>query len=251
MFGIVAGLACLLSPALLPPILGWLAIIIAERRKQWRQMLVFAPAAAACFVATLTPWAVRNYRALGAPIVTRSNFWMELNISNNDSLTADEQRDFEMPEFLRMHPSSSPAERAKVKSMGEVAYNRIKRKQVLTWIATHKQRFLVLTAQRFWLFWMPRMKRRIESISEAGLTALSLSGLVLLFRVRVVSAWIFVAPVALFPCVYYLIMANARFRLPLEPFLFLLATYCVFRIAGAIERQWRRISEANMASVRQ
>ncbi|MGH9583461.1 MAG: hypothetical protein ACRD4O_11045, partial [Bryobacteraceae bacterium] len=173
----------------------------------------------------VAPWAIRNYEVLGSPIWTRSNFWLEIHDSNNDWMTADEQTDYSIPQFALVHPYAGASERAEVKRLGEVAYMRAKRKQALTWIATHKRRFLELTAERFRLFWIPRMKRPIQTALEAALTILGLSGLVLLFRSRAAFAWIFSALVVLFPGVYYFIMVTPRFRVPLEPFLFLLAGY--------------------------
>lgn len=236
--GMAAGFASLLNPVVLPIVIGWLIIMVVEnRRKQLPRMIAFFGVSIATLVAALTPWAIRNYEALGALIWTRSDFWLEMHVSNNDLLTADEQRNFQLPGYVLLHPTGSPIERAKVKRLGEVAYSRIKRKQVLSWIATHKRRFLNLTAERFRLFWIPRMKRPLQSIGEAILTILGLSGLVLLFRARAAHAWILGAVVVLFPGVYYFIQVSPRYRFPLEPFLFLLSGYFVVRIASAVTQR--------------
>lgn len=238
--GIAIGLGCLLNPAMIPPMLGCLIVCAIRYRRRLKRIFPFFLLVSLGFVATVTPWAIRNYEALGAPIWTRSNFWLEFNLSNNNLLTADEDRNFLLPGYALMHPTISPVERAKVKRLGEVAYNRTKRKQVLSWISTHKARFVKLTVERFRLFWIPRMKRLPQSVAEALLTILGLMGLVLLFRAKAPSGWIFCALVVLFPPVYYLIQATPRYRLPLEPFLFLLSGYCILRIAVNVERRWRQ-----------
>ncbi|MGH9583460.1 MAG: hypothetical protein ACRD4O_11040, partial [Bryobacteraceae bacterium] len=237
--GIAVGLGCLLSPTMLPVIVGWMIVAVVERRRQLPRMIIFCGVSAACFMATLAPWAIRNYEALGSPIWTRSNFWLEMQVSNNDLMTADEERNVRMPEFALLHPYASAAERAKVKRLGEVAYMRTKRQEVLAWIATHKRRFVELTAEHFRLFWIPRMNRPLQTILEAALTILGLSGLVLLFRSRAASAWIFGVLVVLYPAVYYLIQVTPRYRLPLEPFLFLLAAYCLWRLTATISARRR------------
>jgi hypothetical protein len=201
-----------------------------------------------CLVATLAPWAIRNYEALSSLIWTRSNFWLEMHVSNNGVLTADEERNQLMPEYALFHPFAGAAERAEVVRLGEVAYMRVKRKQAIAWIATHKRKFMELTAERFRLFWIPRMKRSMQTLAEAMLTTLGLAGLALLFRSRARSAWMFGIFVAVYPPVYYLIQVTPRYRLPLEPFLFLLSGYCVFRAVIAINSRWQRVPEANTVS---
>ncbi|HEX7361281.1 MAG TPA: hypothetical protein VF283_12390 [Bryobacteraceae bacterium] len=248
--GIATGLCCLLNPVILPIIIGCLVVILLQNRQRLKRMLIFCGVSAGCIVATLTPWAIRNYEVMGSPIWARSNFWMEMHLSNNDVLTADEMTNFAMPQFARMHPTLSIMERAKVKRLGEVAYMRTKRDQFLAWLSTHKRRFLELTAERFRLFWIPRMTRPVQTVLEAALTLLSLSGLVLLFRSKAASAWIFAALFGLYPGVYYLIMVTPRFRLPLAPFLFLLAGYCVSRLATAVYDSRRSTRLPNRVSAR-
>lgn len=238
--GIAVGLGCLLSPAILPAIIGWLILFGIGRRRQPRQLLMFFAAIMACFVAVLTPWAIRNYQVLGSPIWSRSNFWLEIHASNNDWMTADEEKNVRMPQFALVHPYFGGAERAEVKRLGEVSYMHAKRKQALDWIWSHKRRFLQLTAERFRLFWFSDMRRPLQTIGEAVLTVLGLSGLVLLFRSRISSAWVFGSIFVLYPPVYYLIQVTPRYRLPLEPFLFLLAGYSVFQAGIAMDRKWRK-----------
>ncbi|MGH9653677.1 MAG: hypothetical protein ACRD6B_09470 [Bryobacteraceae bacterium] len=247
--GVATGLCCLLNPVILPIIIGCLVVILLQNRQRLKRMLIFCGVSAGCIVATLTPWAIRNYEVMGSLIWTRSNFWMEMHLSNNDVLTADEITNFAMPQFARMHPTLSLIERAKVKRLGEVAYMGTKRDQFLAWLSTHKRRFLALTAERFRLFWIPKMSRLIQTIPEAGLTVVALSGLALLFRSKHYSAWILGAIIGLYPPAYYLVMVTPRFRVPLEPFLFLLGGYCVLRTATALYRsRWR--PSANTAFVR-
>jgi hypothetical protein len=235
--GVAAGLGCLLSPVMVPVMVAWVIIMVVEHRRQLGRMVIFSALAAVCFLATVSPWAIRNYEVLGALIWTRSDFWLEMNASNNNLMTANEEINLSLPDYALFSPYTGDIQRAKEKRLGELAYMQTKKQQFLGWLQNHKQRFLTLTAQRFRLFWFPKMERRIQTILEAALTILSISGLVLLFRARAPSAWIFGVLVVLYPAAYYLIMVSPRFRLPLEPFLFLLSGYCVFQIALALEHR--------------
>ncbi|MBV9499426.1 MAG: hypothetical protein JO138_08620 [Acidobacteriaceae bacterium] len=232
--GAATGVGSLLNPVVLPVVAAWVIAIAVEHRQFARRVLVFCGACAACYIVPVMPWAIRNLRALGSPIFTRSNFWLEMQVSNNGMLTADMQRNLSMWQWALVHPSLCFIEnsrviqlraiqRRRVKQLGEVAYMRSKREQAMAWISSHKREFLVLTAQRFRLFWLPRMTRPLQTLSEALLTILGLAGLVLLFQQRARSAWLFAGIFIAYPAVYYLLQASPRYRLPVEPFLFLLA----------------------------
>jgi hypothetical protein len=222
-FGVVAGLACLLNPVLIPVLAAWSIASIVRYRAQWRHVLVFLAVAAVSVLSVLAPWAIRNYRALGSLIWTRSNFGLELQVSNNDMMTADLERNVRMPEFALLHPFTGAGERAKVQVVGEVAYHRSKERQAFAWIVSHKRRFLLLTAGRFRLFWLPDMKRPWQSVLEAALTIVGLCGFVRLVREKHAFAWIAGAALLAYPAVYYVIQVSPRYRFPLEPILFLLA----------------------------
>jgi len=146
-----------------------------------------------------------------------------LQVSNNDMMTADLERNGRRPEFGLVHPYIGAVERTKVKMLGEVSYNRSKERQAFAWIVTHKLRFLQLTAERLRLFWFPDMNRPWQSLFEATLTLAGLGGLALLFwRGNVLALVASVALVA-YSAVYYIIQVSPRYRFPLEPMLFLLS----------------------------
>ena len=244
--GTAAGLGSLLNPAILPVLAAWLITIAVENRRRARQVLLLWGACAACLIWTLTPWAVRNLRVLGSLIWTRSNFWLEMHVSNNDWLTADEERNERMPEFALVHPYLGAVEKAKVKKLGEVAYMRLKRREAIAWVGGHKRKFLVLTAERVRLFWLPRMTRPLQTLLEALLTILGLGGLVLLFRQRARSAWLFAGIFVAYPAVYYIIQVSPRYRLPIEPFLFLLAAHLVWTFTANSRVQLRERHARNV-----
>jgi hypothetical protein len=221
-FGVGAGFGCLLNPALIPVLAVWSIASAVRYRLQLRRVLAFLAVAAVCVLSMLAPWATRNYRALGSFIWTRSNFGLELQVSNNDTMTADLERNVRLPEFALLHPFAGADELAKVRIVGEVAYQRSKERQAFAWISSHKRRFLLLTAERFRLFWLPNMQRPWQSVFEAALTLLGLSGLALLFWKRYAFAWVVSAALVAYPAMYYVVQVSGRYRFPLEPILFLL-----------------------------
>jgi len=235
-FGLATGLCCLLNPSMLPVLVCWLAILLLKLRPPVRHIISFCSTALACFLVTIAPWAIRNWLVLGSPVWSRSNFWLEMQVSNNDWLTADEEQNVRTDKFGWVHPYAGAAERQKVKQIGEIAYMEQKRQQVLAWISTHKQRFLELTAERFRLFWFPRLPRRWQSFMEALISLLGIAGLMALFWEQKSIAWYLGAAMVFYPLPFYLIQVTPRYRLPLEPLLFLCGGYLCYRLAPATIR---------------
>ncbi len=233
LFGLATGFCCLLNPSMLPVLVGWLVILLFKLRPQVRGIVGFCSTALACFLVTIAPWAIRNWLVLGSPVWSRSNFWLEMQVSNNDWLTADEEQNFRTDKFAWVHPYAGATERQKVKQIGEIAYMEQKRQQALTWISTHKRRFLELTAERFRLFWFPRFARRWQSFIEALISLLGIAGLITLSLNQQSIAWYLGAAIVFYPLPFYLIQVTPRFRLPLEPLLFFCSGYLCYRVAPA------------------
>jgi hypothetical protein len=211
--GLLAGLLLLWSPVSL--------VIVAV----WMFRLPLRASAVAALVAALVcaPWTVRNYRALGALMFVRDNLGIELRVSNNDHATpttAGNRRS-----ALRgFHPNESPAEAARVRELGEAAYNRACLAATRRWIAAHPAAFLRLTASRVRLFWFPEGRR---AWPLWGLTAISIAGIALLGRRDRPAAWTLAAILALYPLIYYLVQAEERYRYPIVWVTLLLAGYAI------------------------
>jgi hypothetical protein len=225
-FGLAAGVGCLLSPVLIPVLAAWSIVSVVRFRQDLRRVLAFVAISAVCCLCVMAPWAIRNSRVLGSFIWTRSNLGLELQVSNNNFATADGEANARMPE-PRLHPFANNEERAKVRALGEVAYERQKWQQALAWINSHKLAFLRLTAERFRLFWLPVMLRWWQSAFEIALSLTAFAGIFLLFRERNASAWIFGSAMAAYPAIYYIIEVSPRYRFPLECVLFLLSAKSV------------------------
>jgi hypothetical protein len=219
-FGGLGGLACLLNPALVPVTALWSVILVVRYRTHLRCVISFLGISAAFFLLTVAPWAIRNELALGSPIWTRDNFGLELQVSNHDAAIASQERNIETPEFASSHPHRSANERAKVRAMGEIQYNRAKKEQALAWIRSHKRRFVRLTTERLRQFWFPSVQRWWQTTFEATLTILGLGGLWLMIAARNPFGWVFASALIAYPLIYYVIQVSPRYRYPVESLLF-------------------------------
>jgi hypothetical protein len=222
-FGVLSGVSCLLNPAVLQVLFGWCLVGVARVGKNRMAFPKFMAVAAGLILLCLSPWAFRNFRTFGTPIWTRSNFGLELQVSNNDQATADLERNVRSPDFP--HPFIQVREREKVRQIGELAYQEAKKEEAGFWIRNHPARFIQLVMERIFFFWFPPMLRWWQSAAEALITILAIAGLVSLFRKKHPSSWMFAAVLVFYPAVYSIIEVSPRYRLPIEPILFLLTGF--------------------------
>jgi hypothetical protein len=214
MTGIVAGLLVLLNPSSLLVSLPWVAHLTARRKATPQRSAKYCCAVLAALFLTVSPWVIRNYYQLGAPVL-RTNLGMTLDASHNDcaqsTLIADELNGC----YQAHHPNVSVSEAHLLASMGEVAYDRRRVADAKNWIWANPDRFRELTLRRFWEFWFPPAGRHAYTSYVIWLiTALSVPGLILMTRRREpVTA--FVAAVLLaYPLVYYVVVTDVRYRYP-------------------------------------
>jgi 4-amino-4-deoxy-L-arabinose transferase-like glycosyltransferase len=201
--GVVAGIGVLISPTILVLFVGWIAATIKvfwnDRAKCLRMVAVSCLFLTVC----VSPWIWRNWVTLGVPIWSRSNFWLEINVSNNDlahSLSEENQ-----PAMALMHPYNNSVQRAKYVAMGEIAYYREHENQAKAWLHGHPRRFLELTAARMFYFWFPRFASPLATLCSAVCTLTAFVGLGILFWQRILARWLFVILWCLYPMVYYLV----------------------------------------------
>jgi hypothetical protein len=175
---------------------------------------------------------------MGSWILTRSNFGLELQVSNNSAVTSIDEFNTQSPGWLALHPASSRQERLKLLSMGEVAYSKAKEQQAIAWIRSNPKRFLELTLGRIRQFWLPRMNRLPQTIAMDALTVLAIAGLVLLWRRSREIALLLAGACLAYASIYTVIEVGMRYRFPIEGFLLFLASYAVYTwIAGIHARK--------------
>jgi hypothetical protein len=243
--GILSGVLCLINPTVLQVLVGWSIIGLLCFKKNRIAFSKFMATAVLLIVVLLSPWAYRNFKTFGRPIWTRSNFGLELQLSNNDHTTADLERNVRSADFP--HPYTQLAEREKVRQMGELAYQQAKMKEALSWIYNHPARFTQLAMLRIFYFWFPPMERWWQSTAEALMTILAIAGILSLLKKNHPSSWLFLAVLIFYPAVYVVIQVSPRYRLPIEPILLLLGCFFCLDLWSAIRGNWR-IGPAQLTS---
>ncbi len=182
----------------------------------------------------VAPWTIRNYLQFHRVIPVRDNLGLELSVSNNDCAQFSIYRNLSSGCFDKFHPNHNVSEAAKVRAMGEVNYEDLRLREAASWIGSHPEAFVSLSATRFIAFWIPTQNGDVRDASgwrlERGIlyiylmTALSVAGLVTLFRRDVRSSIICLSCLAAFPLIYYFVQFEDRYRYPIMWVTFLLGS---------------------------
>lgn len=236
-YGLLWGVALMTSATLasfLPFLFGWLAW--RARREPLRHFATAAVVVVLCCV----PWTVRNYATFHTLVPLRSVMGLSLWVGNND------RADGISPGGA--HPISNATERARYVELGEMAYMEEKREQALQFIAAHPGRFAALTANRFIAIWAGGTPhpfndfRRARSVwfrwsllfNLAGALG-GAAGIAILYRRRSRYALPVAAIPLIYPLAYYITLAPARYRLPMDPVLLLLTAISLQAICQTIK----------------
>ena len=234
-WGALAGLTALSNPstlATLPFLLGLALYQVYKAGKKWRGKAVFTLFAA---VAVLTPWTVRNLRALGILCPVRDNFWLEVYDDNGGDPSLD-------PNFA--HPSSNPDEMRKWLTMGEPAFLAEKRTLAINFLQRHPGFFLHKTLRRIVYYWTGYWSLSAQELREqpyepanifqvCSVTFFIIVGIVSLWRRNRAAALPYLALVCVFPLTYYITHPLMDYRQPIEPAIIVLATAGVLSMRRA------------------
>lgn len=205
------------------------------RRSYFRGAAAMAAAPALC----LAPWAWRNERRLGALIFTRSNFGLELRLSNHDSVSPLEWVNYEIGNYYRYHPSFNADEAQAVRRMGEPAYNRARLRLALEWISSHRRAFASLTLHRLLYTWFPDTPAKDRDAVLRLETIAAALGLIALWRTQRDFAALSGSAAIAFTFIYSFIQVNVRCRYPIDWIVLLLAAHCAAIAAGSLAAKWR------------
>ncbi len=212
--GLIAGALFLFNPSTVLIFLPWLAWIGFERRTSLRKTVQFC--AVLLFVVLLSgsAWAFRNHQQLGK-FVVRTNLGMTLYASNNDcassSLVSEELNNC----YQTHHPNTSLSEAELLLKLGEPAYDQKRIQDTEAWVRKHLVPFMSLTMARAGDFWFPPLgEHPFRSVVIWLATLLSVPGLLLMtfHRVRVTLFFFFV--LFIYPLMYYVVVSDVRYRLP-------------------------------------
>lgn len=232
--GFAWGISILFVSALLPMFVVFvIASIYFCRLAGVRRCLSFAGLEVLVVAVLLAPWAIRNYYALGSPILTRSNFGLELRVSNNDFASPDQRVNSLNGVYDKYHPLQNVGEARKVRAMGEVAYNKQAEDEAKQWIRSHPWRFLELCLGRvscFWLYNDPTSPMKTLFLHMTVL--LGLVGLVSVFRAEPLSGIVVLLVLLIYPLPNYLVHVGLRQEYPIEWLMTLLSAALIVRLAA-------------------
>jgi hypothetical protein len=231
LFGAVWGLIALSNASLLlcfPAMMIWIAWP-ELRTVGWgglRRDVVGAVLSCVVFVIVLTPWIVRNERALHAFVPTRGNLGVELY---NSSLPMYDG----FPWGTAMPLWQGDPVFRQYERMGEAKFAAMRQRQAVANLRSEPRLFARWTLQRFFFFWdgTPHPPDRhpvqeyLRQLSYSFISACGLLGLALMLWRGVKGAGMFALCFALVPVPYYLVTVQPRFRHPLEPLIAMLAVY--------------------------
>lgn len=230
--GVAWGISLLFVAALLDI---WIVFVVLGfyfcRKAGVRRYFTFAAIEILIVAICLAPWAIRNYFALGSPILTRSNGGIELHVSNNDFASGDQRVNLERGVYDRYHPLQNKNEALKVRQMGEVAYNRQVGEEALEWIRTHPRRFVYLCLDRARCFWLYPDPSPVKRAFLSGTVLLGWVGFVLVFARERITGWVVGLLLLLYPLPNYLVHVGVRQEYPIEWLMTLLAVVTVFSSA--------------------
>jgi len=170
----------------------------------------------------LSPWIMRNEQALGAPVWSRTNLGIELRVSNNDWATPDQRVNSLSGVYNRFHPLQNVEEAAKVRDMGEIAYNKQATAETKSWIQTHPSRFIQLCLGRFRDFWLYPDPSRVKALLLGAIVLIGFLGLLFEWRTNRRTAAIFTIVLLIYPLPNYLIHVGVRQQYPIDWIMILL-----------------------------
>jgi hypothetical protein len=241
---LLGGIGGLLSPAVLPPVVMGLLIMVRARRakqSQWRALALTASIVAVLLV----PWGIRNEIQLGKFILTRSGFGLELATGNQDGATGYSTLGGPIHPFM----DREAAER--LVAVGEARYMDEMTRLGMGWIAAHPMEAASLAARRVWfsfvppeamIAWMPVLQIDGRWLVFAVFGLLKLGALV---RVMIAGpmrlVWLSFCVLPLAP--YFISHLDLRFE-----FIVFFPTVCM--IATAIAGERNRVKAAETAAPR-
>jgi 4-amino-4-deoxy-L-arabinose transferase-like glycosyltransferase len=241
-WGALVGLTALSNPSTLSTFPFLLALALYQAHKSGNRWFIKGALTALAAIAVLTPWTIRNVRAVGVLCPVRDNFWLEVYDDNTGDASLD-------PSFA--HPSSNPDEMRKWISMGEAAFLAEKRQLAIAYIRQHPLFPIEKTIHRAFYYWTGYWSLSAQELREQPyelgnifqvilVTVLMLVGIRRRWRTDRMSVLPYLVLVCIFPLTYYVTHSLMDYRQPIEPAILVLA------VAGAIPIRHLRASRVSL-----
>ena len=222
--------------------------IFALRRLPFREMLKFAGLSAAALALLVGPWALRNQTVLGAPILLRSNFGLELAVANHPAALSDRASEYVFADRLRdIHPSGNTKTRALIAERGgEIRHAQALGTESRRWIAANPADFARLYMRHIREFFFPRPwqmyftgwegMREGRAYGVSIIQLLGLIGLAMGLRSRRRGYWLLAVYVAALALPFGLFQPMARYIYLIYGLLAFLAVEALLLMAGAFRK---------------
>ncbi len=251
LFGLLWGLIALSNSSLLlflPACILWMLgnVFRTPHSPTLARTLRNAALAAACCLAVVSPWIVRNWLTFHAFVPMRSNFGAEL-YESADPLNQG------FPNVATLPLAEAAPQFQRYRRLGELAYSSEQGQRARTLIRAHPALFAAHTIKRVYFFWISvphpaetpaaKFAEALRRIDYAFLSLAGALGLALALQRRIPAATLFLAAFLLLPLIYYFVTVQARFRHPLEPLITILAVF-LFQSADRTRRSSTRAPAA-------
>ena len=235
-YGVLWGIAALTNTSLLAFLLPSGLWAWYRRYKKQAGSLPQVALASLFFMATISPWLVRNYETFGKFIFIRSNFGAELRLGNGP---------FADGTWMQwLHPSQSIVELRRYQQMGELTYVAVRKREAMEFIRASYPRFAWISVKRFIYYWggLPRSSK-IAALAPfknslfLASSVLAFWGLGRALRRHRPGAWLFFCLLLTYPTIYYFVFPHPRYRHPIEPELGILIVYVISEAEGIHSRK--------------
>jgi len=199
----------------LPLLVGLPAVIARERKRHLARWAL----AVVVIVAALAPWWIRNYAVLGSAVLATTRCGVTLYDGVGPQATGRSDMRFER-ELA-----------AKTRTLDELAYGAYYRRESLRQIRAEPWRIVGLAPRKLSRLWSPTpnlaegqrpLYRWASRLSYIPMVAGALLGLVVLLR-RPPRLVLLVAPVVMVTLIHAVLVGSIRYRVPIEPMLFVMA----------------------------
>jgi 4-amino-4-deoxy-L-arabinose transferase-like glycosyltransferase len=238
-FGALYGLTAHSNASIMSTLPFLLGFALYRAHREGKPWVLNGALAMLAFFAVLTPWTIRNYRALGVIVPIRDNIWLELYADNFGNSIND---DTSPPTCdNRPYPASSPVEMTKYLAMGEIPYLAEKHALALHDLKynPHYEFLIVKTLRRVLYYWTGFWSFSAKELHDqpftpenvfyvSSVTLFMLLGIRRLWRANRIAVMPYLLLIGAFPITYYLTHPMMDYRQPIEP------AVIVLGVAGAL-----------------
>jgi hypothetical protein len=230
--GVFTGIATLVNPTVLSVAIGYLPIVYRKIKASAGYRTSLFAITLCCGLMTVSPWLIRNWTTFGRWVPIRSYMGANLYLGNSGSGRAfipASEFDLIQPQELNL-----------LCKLGEIDYDNDCAKRAIAWIQGHPDRFFEVCRLRLLTFWG-------KEVFFGGFPAISFAcvgvpflvgflGLLAALRERR-ELWPILVPLLMYPLVYYVTHAQARYRFPIDMFILILLAYAIHRVIAIVRKE--------------